>query len=329
MHADAFQRPGGAQQEEGLGRAIAWALVVHVLVVAILLLSPLLNWDPDRISVAGSPSMEAVLDVSSADQRAVERALAIEPEPLPEPVVQPLPDPVLEEVVPPPPQPLPAPLPEEAPVEPQPTPQARVPEPAPVDQEEVRRDGELERARVQREQEEKRRQEQIDLTERKRQEEAEQKRRLAQQQLEKIRAEREKLEREQRQSQQRLQQIADREARQASQQSQQSASPPPPPGNQGVDSGLSARYAAALQEAILRNWTRPDTVAIGQRCRIVIRQIPGGEVVEARVDPSCPYDELGRRSVEAAVLKAQPLPYVGFESVFQRTLTLNFQAQDR
>ena len=68
---------------------------------------------------------------------------------------------------------------------------------------------------------------------------------------------------------------------------------------------------------------------IGQRCRIVIRQIPGGEVVEAKVDPSCPYDELGRRSVEAAVLKAQPLPYVGFESVFQRTITLNFQAQDR
>jgi colicin import membrane protein len=70
-------------------------------------------------------------------------------------------------------------------------------------------------------------------------------------------------------------------------------------------------------------------VPIGQRCRIVIRQIPGGQVVDAQVDPSCPYDELGRRSVEAAVLKAQPLPYAGFERVFERTLTLNFQAQDR
>lgn len=311
-----------------MGRAIAWAVLVHVLVLAILLLSPLINWDPDRLSVAGAPSMEAVLDVSSADQRAVERALAVEPEPLPEPVVQPLPEPVEEEVVPPPPQPLPEPVPEEAPVERQPTPQERVPDPAPVNQEEVRRDAEAERARVQREQEEKRRQEQIDLTERKRQEEAEQKRRLAQQQLEKIRAEREKLEREQRLAQQRLQQIADRQSRQAAP-APQTGSAPPPPGNQGTDTGLAARYAAALQEAILRNWTRPDTVPIGQRCRIVIRQIPGGEVVEAKVDPSCPYDELGRRSVEAAVLKAQPLPYVGFESVFQRTITLNFQAQDR
>lgn len=327
MHADALQRPAGTPPEEGLGRAIAWAVVVHVLVLAMLLLSPLLSWDPDRISVAGAPSMEAVLDVSSADQRAVERALALDPEPLPQPVVEPLPQPIDEDVAPPP-QPLPEPVPEEAPVERQPTPQERVPDPEPVNQEEVRRDAEAERARVDREQEEKRRQEQIDLTERKRQEEAEQKRRLAQQQLEKIRAEREKLEREQRQAQQRLQQIADRQARQASDQAQ-SSSAPPPPGNQGVDTGLAARYAAALQEAILRNWTRPDTVPIGQRCQIVIRQIPGGEVVEARVSPSCPYDELGRRSVEAAVLKAQPLPYAGFESVFQRTITLNFQAQDR
>jgi len=325
MHAEAFQRPA-APQDEGLGRALAWAVGVHLLVLAILLLSPLLTWDPDRISVAGAPSMEAVLDVSSTDQRAVERALAIEPEPLPEPIVQPLPEPAVEDVAPPP-QPIPESVPQEAPVEQQPVPQERVPEPAPVDQEEVRRDAEAERARVEREQEEKRRQEQIDLTERKRQEEAEQKRRLAQQQLEKIRAEREKLEREQRQSQQRLQQIADREARQASQQA--AATAPPPPGNQGVDTGLAARYAAALQEAILRNWTRPETVPIGQRCRIVIRQIPGGEVVSAEVDPSCPYDELGRRSVEAAVLKAQPLPYAGFESVFQRTLLLNFTAQDR
>ena len=52
-------------------------------------------------------------------------------------------------------------------------------------------------------------------------------------------------------------------------------------------------------------------------------------MIEARVDPSCPYDELGRRSVEAAVLKAQPLPYAGFEAVFQRTLRLNFVAQER
>lgn len=327
MHAEAFHRPVPGH-DEGLGRAVAWAVALHLGLLALLLLSPLLTWDPDRISVAGAPSIEAVLEVSDADQRAATQALRAEPVPLPEPEpLPPLPEPVPEDIAPPP-QPLPEPAPQEALVERSPAPQERVPEPAPVDQDEVRRDAEAERARAEREQEERRRQEQIDLTEREREREAEEKRRLAQQQLEKIRAEREKLEREQRQAQQRLEQIASRE-RQAAQQQAAPAGPPPPPGNQGEDTGLNARYAAAIREAILRNWTRPDSVPIGQRCRIVIRQIPGGEVVSAEVDPSCPYDDLGRRSVEAAVLKAQPLPYAGFEAVFQRTLVLNFEAQDR
>jgi colicin import membrane protein len=60
-----------------------------------------------------------------------------------------------------------------------------------------------------------------------------------------------------------------------------------------------------------------------------IRQVQGGSVIDVQVDASCPYDELGKRSVEAAVLKAQPLPYAGFEAVFSRNLNLNFEAQDR
>ena len=100
-------------------------------------------------------------------------------------------------------------------------------------------------------------------------------------------------------------------------------------GNNGVDTGLKARYAAALTEAILAKWTRPETVPLGARCKLIIRQLPGGEVMDAEVASPCAYDELGRRSIEAAVLKAQPLPYAGFEPVFARTLELNFVAQDR
>ena len=80
---------------------------------------------------------------------------------------------------------------------------------------------------------------------------------------------------------------------------------------------------------MLGQWIRPDTVPLGQRCRVSIRQIPGGEVIDVEVQPGCPFDEAGRRSLEAAVLRAKPLPYRGFESVFQRNLTLNFEAQDR
>ena len=328
MHADAARHP--VHEEEGLGRAIVLAIGVHLLLAFVLWLGTVITWDRKPLSVAGAPSMEATLESSSADRQAVARALEFTPEPLPEPlpVPEPVPQPV-EEAVPPPPQPLPEPKPEPVPEVPKPLPQERVPDPEPINQEEVRRDAERERARIDREQEAKRRQEQIDLTERQRQEEAEQKRRQqAQQQLEKIRADRAKAEREERLAQERLKQIADRSTPPAAQ-AGPTSSAPPPPGNAGVGAGLAAPYAAALQEAILRNWTRPDNIPPGQRCRINIRQTVGGQVVSAQVDPSCPYDELGRRSVEAAVLKAEPLPYAGFESVFQRNLILNFQAQDR
>ena len=68
---------------------------------------------------------------------------------------------------------------------------------------------------------------------------------------------------------------------------------------------------------------------LGQRCDLNIRQLPGGEVIDVQVSANCPYDELGRRSVEAAVLKAQPLPYAGFEKAFRRSLNLHFRARDQ
>ena len=85
----------------------------------------------------------------------------------------------------------------------------------------------------------------------------------------------------------------------------------------------------AVQAAILRQWIRPESVRIGQECQVLIKQIPGGEVIDVQVSPTCPYDELGRRSVEAAVLKASPLPYAGFEDVWQRNIAFKFRAEDQ
>src|SRR3546814_1361362 len=157
----------------------------------------------------------------------------------------------------------------------------------------------------------------------KKQEESERKFRVAEQQrdekLKKIQAKRAKAEREARLAEQKLKQIADLRAKQASEDA--AASAPPPPGNEGVDTGLRARYAAAIQAAVLSNWTRPENVPLGPVCVIRITQLPGGDVMSAKVDPSWPYDELGRRSAEAAVLKAKPLPYAGFE---RKSTRLNY-----
>ena len=309
-------------------QAFVLAVLLHLLLFALMFVGLWWTRDAAQLSAAGSPVSAELIDTSDLSA-AMQRTLAKRPEPVkdePRPVP---PQPVEEEAAPLP-QPIPEPSPQDSPVPQQQQAQEFVPEPAPVEQEKVDRDAISAETR-EREQEEKRRQEQVDLTERKRQEEAEKKFRLAEQQrdekLKKIQAERAKAQREADLAEQKLKQIADLRAAQASRQA--AASAPPPPGNEGVDAGLAARYAAAIQAAVLAQWTRPENVPLGQKCVIQITQLPGGDVMSAKVASSCPFDEAGRRSVEAAVLKAKPLPYQGFEAVFARNLTLNFVAQDR
>jgi colicin import membrane protein len=305
-------------------QALFYAIALHVLLFALAILGMWWTRASAPLSAAGSPIEAELVDANALSAR-MQRVLRDRPQPeTPQPAEQ----------AAPPPQPISEPVPQEAPVPQQQQAQAPIPEPDTREQEAVDRNAISAETR-EREQEAKRRQEQIDLTERQRQEEAEQKQRLAQQQLDekirKIQAERAKLARQAELSEQKLKQIADARARKTASEAavRADAEARQAPGNDGVDEGLLARYQAALQQAILRNWTsRPDST-LGQRCKLVIRQLPGGEVIDVQVASSCPYDELGRRSIEAAVLKAQPLPYAGFEAVFSRTLTLNFEAQDR
>src|SRR3546814_915246 len=357
------ERPVMRETRADSTQAVVLAIALHAFLFALMFVGLWWNRDAAPIAAAGSPISAEMVDTSELSTQ-MRRALARDPEPLPEPEPEPAPPQVEEEEAAPLPQPIPEPAPQESPVPKQQQAQDFVPEPSPVEQEKVdrnaiaaeKREREQEETRRQEQidltarkkqeevvrkgsaaekgeggQEEKRRQEQIDRTERKKQGEAGRKVRLAEQQrdekLKKIQAERAKAEREARLAEQKLKQIADLRVKQASEDA--AASAPPPPGNEGVDTGLRARYAAAIQAAVLSNWTRPETVPPGQVCVLSITQLPGGDVMTAKVDPSCPYDELGRRSVEAAVLKAKPLPYAGFESVFQRNLILNFEAQDR
>ena len=337
MHADAFYR-SPQDRDGGLAAPLGLAVALHVL-VALLFWAAWL-WSPQRQveAAAGTPAIEASLEMSASDLAAALRRAeqAPRPEPLPEPVAEPAP----EEAVPPP-QPLPEPRPQDAAVAPQPQAQDFIPKPDTVDQDEARRDA-IAQEKADREQEERRRQQQVDLTEqREKQKAAENQRRLAEQ----ARAEEDKQQklaelRKQREQAARQADLAEQKLRQLEQARQRQAAPAATApaaaaasagtGGQGGNSQeLTAKYAAAIQQAVLGQWIRPDTVPLGQRCRVSIRQIPGGEVIDVEVQPGCPFDEAGRRSLEAAVLRAKPLPYRGFESVFQRNLTLNFEAQDR
>jgi len=97
-------------------------------------------------------------------------------------------------------------------------------------------------------------------------------------------------------------------------------------GNDSKDANLRDEYLAAIQNAVTPNWLRPDNMP-NVPCKVHIVQLPGGDVLSAKVDPSCPYDEAGKRSVENAVLRSEPLPYKGFESVFSRDLIFTFRPQ--
>ncbi len=306
--------------------AIVFALLLHAVPVLLLLVASL--WRTPPSAAAGEPISADVVDLNalSASMRS---ALRREPVPLaPAPQQEPLEEPLPEEPLP---EALEEPLPEETPPEQQLQPQEQLPDPDTVDQQEVKPDSASAETAA-REQEAKQRQGQVDLTERERQRESEQKARTAMQlererQLADIRRQRTAAQRDAQLAEERLRQLADRRAQQAS--NTAAANAGAPPGDRGADAALRAAYIEALTKAIRMNWTQPDNISSTVACKIVIRQIAGGEVIDAQDAPSCPYDEQGRRSVEAAVLKAQPLPYRGFESVFNRTLTINFRGEDR
>jgi colicin import membrane protein len=239
-------------------QATMLALGLHLLLFAVVFLGMWWTRSTAPVSAAG-PVVEAELVDASALSASLQRVLQQRPDPavVAEP---PVPEPVEQETAPPP-QPIPEPVPQESPVPPQPQVQERVPEPDTREQERVSRQAAADRAAAEREQEERRRQEQIDLTEeRERQREAERRQRLTemerqrQAQLADIRRQRAQLEREAEEAERKLRQLAAaQEAARADAQASQ------PSGNEGTDNDLRARYAAALQAAILRNWTRPDS----------------------------------------------------------------------
>ena len=314
------------ERRDDTGIAVGLSVGLHLLAALLMWVAWVFTPAPVAVSVAGPP-IEVEL-VSAAQLRDLPRPAPAPPQTAPEPV----------EEAAPPPQPEPEPAPQDAVVEPQPAPQTPQAEPDTRDQDRVSRDAVSPEPPAEREQEERRREEQVDLTEREEQQRTEERQRRAAQQMERLERLRELQQRraevgeQTRMDQQRLEQLNDLRNRQPPTPelpaAPSDAQPTPMAGNNGVDTSLQAAYALAISQAIERNWRRPETIPVGQQCVIYIRQIPGGEVTNADVDPSCPYDAIGRDSLERAVLAASPLPYAGFESVFNPRLRLRFTPQD-
>jgi len=286
----------------------AQATILAVLLHAALLLAVWLSarwvWREPVESTAG-PAIAATLEFSAADLRRAEQAIKASPKPS----------------RPPPPQPLPSPRPQTSDQPLQAKPQAPQTQPDTVDQQRLDPLAD-QQAQQKLADEARQRQEQVDLTEDiERQREVENRQRLRQQQLDAIRQQLQEARQQASIEAQRLAQLADLAQPLPKPAKPPVAPPTTPAGNNGQNrnKGLEDAYIAALRQTAQQNWNTslaPERVP----CQVRFTQYAGGEVVNVEF-LSCPYDAQARESVERALMKT-PMPYAGFETVFQRNVIL-------
>jgi colicin import membrane protein len=94
-----------------------------------------------------------------------------------------------------------------------------------------------------------------------------------------------------------------------------------------VESGLLAQYVAQIQTRIQRAWIRPPNARQGLKCVVNVTQAPGGTVLSVSIG-ECNGDEVVRRSIEAAVHRASPLPQPADPTLFEKNLRLEFKPDD-
>ncbi|MGI9221999.1 MAG: TonB C-terminal domain-containing protein [Woeseiaceae bacterium] len=205
---------------------------------------------------------------------------------------------------------------EEKPVPPPPKPEPDTAEQDRIAAEKVQRekDAAEEKARLQKIEDEKAEAERKRLAEEERQrkekEAEEERRRIEAEEQRKADIERQRLENE------RLRMEAEDAAREAEleAESQQMAA---------MAASAKSAYIFAIQQKITRNWVQPPTAEEGLDCVVKVQQTAGGEVLNVSFG-GCNGDATVRRSIEAAVYKASPLPAPRDPSVFDRNLELRF-----
>ncbi|MFT3792993.1 MAG: cell envelope integrity protein TolA [Rudaea sp.] len=296
-------------------RAYLYALLVHLGVFALLFFG--LFWaTPQAMPTLQGPVIEAELVGKVGAPKLV-------------PPSKTPPVPPKQEAAPPP-APKPAPPP---PPQPEKTPPPTVQKNDNVDQEKIAEMAMLKAEQAKKAEEEKVKQKQILLQEEKERKEAEQreKQEQIQKQLEDIRKERAANEKKLRLAKEKLQQLDDLQEQQSSAKPVKAPAADVPEsdvaktGMNGSDSSLLAEYSSAIIKVVTDNWNRPDTTPNGVRCTITITQIPGGMVISTAIGSPCNADMVTQNSIKQAVTKAQPLPYKGYESVFQRNITFIFK----
>jgi colicin import membrane protein len=91
---------------------------------------------------------------------------------------------------------------------------------------------------------------------------------------------------------------------------------------------LKSLWINAVQSAVYQQWSQPASTKQDMQCSVKVRQIPGGAVVNVSIASPCNASEIVKKSITDAIMKAEPLPYKGFEKVFDRNASFTFKAQE-
>jgi len=89
---------------------------------------------------------------------------------------------------------------------------------------------------------------------------------------------------------------------------------------------LARRYTADLAATVQRNWQPPVGTDASRACFVAVTQIVTGVIADIAIDDQCGYGDAGKESILDALLKSDPLPYSGYESVFTRRLVIGFKS---
>ncbi len=97
-----------------------------------------------------------------------------------------------------------------------------------------------------------------------------------------------------------------------------------PQGDDNPINKLKGQYALVIDAAVRRQWAMPTSTSKALKCLVKVKQIPGGGVIDVSIGSPCNASSVVKNSIVNAVKKADPLPYTGFEQVFEREIVITF-----
>ena len=96
-----------------------------------------------------------------------------------------------------------------------------------------------------------------------------------------------------------------------------------------VPGPVSSDYARSIFTIIQQQWeddSYNSELEPSSSCAARIVQMPGGDIVSVDILPECNFNKAGRAALVEAVHRSAPLPYRGFESVYQREIRIVLHA---